>query len=1231
MTILQGDIVLAASAVMNDVPEGGGAPSATLIIDGADNGIFPDISELDRTLGRVNLRKIFAEVRTLNTDGYYGVNMIVSEPPLDPNVSVTLFSTNDTFDMRTAAEARIESYLTQGPICAFYMYGNSITGQKSIAVMQRTELPLPANGDTFSLVMFEGSSSEEVQFVRVTSVSSVVRTFTDSIGDFQRMEITLTLSDPLQYDFTGLDPQRYDNTIDYTNKAKIYSTTVADAASYYGIVPLASAAVTGDVVVNGTTIFTQIVPSTRVEIPVADARMNQQATVLAPAGNGTITGTITGTLTTAQELFVGGIILPGSFSISRGGITLTDKGGALVNGGVSVGTVDYANGILAVSSNVFGTLSGSFAVSYSAAGKSSVVTDSVGIPVTEQNQRLTWLINVQPLPAKGGMTLSYRALGQWYELIDDGSGALRGSDSSFGAATVNYTTGTLSATLGALPDVDSYLIVQWGTAAATTTIAQTPPGTPSGMAARFGKRFNAGTSIAPGTMVFSWTDLNGAQTAVDVNHGLDGTVPGSTADGVINYATGDVDFRPVILPAPGSAGSLSLVSRSTETHSLTGYTDVTTAWDFTIGSAPGPGTVNLAIIVSYPLVVPPGVDQTTYQYMHVVDDGAGKLIVRSEGDWDANKGQQVGTIDYSTGACQVYKQPSSFTMQQPVYGVVIVTPAVAASGSTPAQPAITKIAQTGTQLRTLYPQVESTLGSNPLVQPNWSWWGITTNTLEAKFSGTDNGATIVIPFTFDALFMATGADTQITQFAFQGSGQHPVQYVDASSTYVMDPSPVDGSGTAIGTQSIVDNTAGVLLSSWATSCNSSPASLSGFKQPTLSDAKIFSVTFRTAVAPLFNGGFTISFVLGSDTTLTPINMTADGDGFLSGSDAAGFIDYTTGTGTIYFGTPSATPGGGLDISFLKVPHVSSIQPAGVLADLLRYNAVGYSYIPLNATLLGLDPVRLPSDGRVPIFEAGSVVVIGCSRIVGPVTVTNGQTINTGVVRLSRIRLLGSDGVLQSIGYTDDLEAGTITFTDVSTFVQPMTVEYRIEDMGLVANAQINGQLRLTQPITHDYPVPGSYVSSALLAGDLSARVSTYFDQQTWTNVFSDDLIGNSATASFNGVINPIQVTNAGALTERWAALFTATTAFEIIGEHSGVIATGNTSTDCSPVNPATSEPYFTIPSLGWGIGWVPGNVLRFNTVGCEFPIWVVRTIQQGPVTVDSDSFQMLVRGDVNKP
>ena len=122
-----------------------------------------------------------------------------------------------------------------------------------------------------------------------------------------------------------------------------------------------------------------------------------------------------------------------------------------------------------------------------------------------------------------------------------------------------------------------------------------------------------------------------------------------------------------------------------------------------------------------------------------------------------------------------------------------------------------------------------------------------------------------------------------------------------------------------------------------------------------------------------------------------------------------------------------------------------------------------------------------------------------------------------------------------------------------------------------------------------------------------------------------------APGTYNDILAPLIVTNNGAVTEKWALRFTNTTTFEVIGEHVGTISNGNITTDTSPINPATGSPYFTIKGIGWGSGWAVGNVLRFNTVGALFPVWIVRTIQQGPESVINDKFTILVRGDVDRP
>lgn len=183
-----------------------------------------------------------------------------------------------------------------------------------------------------------------------------------------------------------------------------------------------------------------------------------------------------------------------------------------------------------------------------------------------------------------------------------------------------------------------------------------------------------------------------------------------------------------------------------------------------------------------------------------------------------------------------------------------------------------------------------------------------------------------------------------------------------------------------------------------------------------------------------------------------------------------------------------------------------------------------------------------------------------------------------------------------------------------------------EEVGRVAFVDYTGGLTFEDNLAHSYP-SGSIVSSLLDLDDMAAAIAASFSQQTWTRTFSDVLIGNPIAANYDRAGGSITTDNLGGATERWAIVFTSATAFKLIGEAAGQIATGDTATDFSPTNPLTGASYFTIAATGWGSGWGIGNVLRFNTVGARAPFWYVRTVS--PSTPGSDDAGVLeLRGSV---
>lgn len=558
MPILSGDVKLLKSANMTDVPEGGGAPTGIEIADGVSNAIFPDISELDRAGGRVSLRKVFPSVKTDDRDTYFGANIIVAEPPKDPLVSVTLFSSGSTFDTRVQAASRVESYLNKGPEWSGFLYENHIAGQRVIQLFQRPNDVLPNVGQTLCLVQDEGLSTQKEQYVRATAVGSVTRTFTyGEAQDYQAAIVTVDISDALRTDFAGSPATRTFARL--TNATKTRDTVVADAGTYVGVSPLVATAAIGDFTVSAQSMFTQLVPSAQTETPISDIRMNGLSAALVATG-GPLTRTLTLGFTTTQSMHVGGPIYPGSLSIARSGVTLTDSGGRLVNAGAQVGTVDYDNGIAMLSADVFGAGAGSHEVTFTPAEFPDMISEQSVMPITIESRSLSYAFTLGTPPLPRTTNVAYLAQGRWYVLRDDGSGRLIGNDSSHGAGTVNYITGSVVVTLGALPDVGSALVVQSYSASVQIRASNVDlsnsgkayiPINTSGLISE-----EAGTKvITPGALSIGWTD-GGSKLATD--NGL-GQLTGD-ATGTVDYSAGVVRISPNVLPPKGTSILLDTTS-----------------------------------------------------------------------------------------------------------------------------------------------------------------------------------------------------------------------------------------------------------------------------------------------------------------------------------------------------------------------------------------------------------------------------------------------------------------------------------------------------------------------------------------------------------------------------------------------------------------------------------------------------------------------------------------------
>lgn len=399
---------------------------------------------------------------------------------------------------------------------------------------------------------------------------------------------------------------------------------------------------------------------------------------------------------------------------------------------------------------------------------------------------------------------------------------------------------------------------------------------------------------------------------------------------------------------------------------------------------------------------------------------------------------------------------------------------------------------------------------------------------------------------------------------------------------------------------------------------------------------------RTASAPVKPGagGLVLTAADMAGDTLT---ASVDSTGEISGDQVVGAIDFATGAFQIMFGelvldsalTAKEKAEWWYDVADVGTVEAGKVwRPRAVDPTSLRYSAVTYVYLPIEAELMGITPERLPPDGRMPFVRPGMYAVIGLTIDVPAFTPTAGTTINLGHTLLSSLDVLDAAGTGQvATGYTVDLDAGTMTITDITGWPAQVTVRGRAEVYRRVQDVTVDGRVRLTTPIGRAFPA-GAVLSTAARFGNKLAYVERAFDQQlfdgvTWANVVT----GSGATGSYDFTGHPVEMNNRGAVTERFALKFrNDAVTFDLIGEHLGQIASGTVNEDFSPPNAqADNAPYLTLRALGWGAGWVPGNTLFIHTQGAEMSLGVIRSTNPGSSAGIDYSAVLEIRGDKDRP
>ena len=632
MPIETKDLVLYESERLTDNDDGGGKYNGQIIIDGQSNNLFDDVSELDRTMGDVSMRKIFPAVTTNDTDKLMGATVFISENPKDPNVSALLFSTKNWTDERQSAQNRVENYLAKGGQIAGTPLDTHWLGMKQLQVAMFPQETESSVGDTIVLVSDEGKALEHEQYLRIIKVETRTAIMVIDGKNVEYKIASYLLNDPLDMDFVGLSASQWYKG--QASKTIIRDSIVADTGSYYASAGLSEDVQVGEFTVNAESIFSQIIPSAQTESPIVDVNAAGESTILVPGNDGLITASFPTTVGVSQNLYIGSSVMPSSVAFTLFGQPVTDQGGLLkTSSGTQVGTIDYQRGLIQWTSSAT-TGATTLVITFKPAAAPNQYFQSYAIPVTQNNQSTNWTGVLVPIPAPGSLSISYMSQGKFYELKDDGSGQLKGSSSSFGSGRINYETGSWLLTTGALPDVDTPILLLWGTPIVTFVRSNL-----SVNKAAF--EFNLGqVGIAPGVTI-NWLLEGVAKTAVS---NAQGKFTGD-ATGEINYATGMGKIIPNKLPQKNTQFTViyDYGNQLTQTKSAIAP-DGNQKLSFTIGTGAAiqPNSVELSIPVSDQL----GQNNGTAKVIDVPIDSTMGNLVSSTGDIQ-------GTINYNTGAVEV--------------------------------------------------------------------------------------------------------------------------------------------------------------------------------------------------------------------------------------------------------------------------------------------------------------------------------------------------------------------------------------------------------------------------------------------------------------------------------------------------------------------------------------------------------------------------------------------------
>lgn len=194
MTIALADIKIRKSQRMTDFDDGGGLMIGTEVLDGVVNDVFDDVSRTDRSNGDCSLRKIYPHVSSANTDRLLDGHFIITDQPVDPNVTLCAIK-NGGFATERAA---VQTYLESIPVEDYTdgldeaQPGTTTTYDTTLAVAVGLRLGVQAsNGGAFEPATIVSIADQGGGINRVTFAPAASQALTGAVGQNVKVYTTV--------------------------------------------------------------------------------------------------------------------------------------------------------------------------------------------------------------------------------------------------------------------------------------------------------------------------------------------------------------------------------------------------------------------------------------------------------------------------------------------------------------------------------------------------------------------------------------------------------------------------------------------------------------------------------------------------------------------------------------------------------------------------------------------------------------------------------------------------------------------------------------------------------------------------------------------------------------------------------------------------------------------------------------------------------------------------------